>query len=718
MKAPILCLLAALTASALHGAIAELNVLEGSIESPDGIFVGRDFSIADSFKLEMLYNVPPEQGQWIARTWDDKGRLIVSGYATDQMFRLTIPAVGSDTGIQVEPFTTTPVGVSEGLLYAFGGIYFNVNRSDTLRHGLYKITDTNGDDIYDRTDVIRNLSGSGGHGTHALRLAPDGQSLYLLSGNNTRMTVFQSSRVPLIWAEDVLTMRIDTGFMNSSFGDSTAEAFVSRMDPAGENVELFAMGMRNPVDFDFNKDGELFTYDSDMEWDMGDPWYRPTSVYHITSGADFGFRNGSRKHPQWQFDYMHAVAQIGSGSPVPTTFGTGLRFPGRYQDAFFIGDWSYGNVYAVFMTPKGASYEGSVQPFMSGRPFPVSGFAVNPQDGSLIVMTGGNAQTQVYRVTYTGAESTAPTAPDASRAVDRELRRSLERFHGNPTADSIAEIWPQLSNPDHAIRFAARVALEWQDQALWRERALSETNPRRSIAAIAALARLNGKDIYATTPMTPAPDRALQRRMVAALDRIDFEQLPFQDKLDLLRAYGLTFIRLGQPDPETRARLIAKFDPLLPSNQRELNWELADMLAYLDAPSAPTKLMALLRDAPAAGPWFGYREWANPQLRQRIDRGGLNDDSNQGRTQYDIARQEDEIYYAQLLRVVQNGWTMDLRREYMEWLRTPNTYQGGNNFAGSNITIRADAISQLPEDAREELAEIVEAPMLAPPAMQ
>ena len=38
---------------------------------------------------------------------------------------------------------------------------------------------------------------------------------------------------------------------------------------------MVSIGYRNAYDIAFNADGELFTYDSDMEWDMGTPWYRP-----------------------------------------------------------------------------------------------------------------------------------------------------------------------------------------------------------------------------------------------------------------------------------------------------------------------------------------------------------------------------------------------------------------------------------------------------------
>ena len=45
------------------------------------------------------------------------------------------------------------------------------------------------------------------------------------------------------------------------------------------------MGYRNPCDFALNRDGEMFVYDADMEWDMGAPWYRPTRINHGVSGG-------------------------------------------------------------------------------------------------------------------------------------------------------------------------------------------------------------------------------------------------------------------------------------------------------------------------------------------------------------------------------------------------------------------------------------------------
>ena len=47
---------------------------------------------------------------------------------------------------------------------------------------------------------------------------------------------------------------------------------------------------------------------------------------------------------------------IGPGSPTGTRFGYGARFPAKYQEAFYVLDWSWGKIYAVHLEENGASY--------------------------------------------------------------------------------------------------------------------------------------------------------------------------------------------------------------------------------------------------------------------------------------------------------------------------------------------------------------------------
>ena len=684
-------LFASLAALPARAALSELNVADGTIESPDGRFVGRDFTVVNGFKLELLHvtNTATE-GQWVALAWDNKHRLVVPSYTgAGRIARLTIPKAGSKDDVKVEVINSTtevPIGASEGILYAFNSLYYNANRSGSA--GTYRMRDLNGDDKFDEAKIIRFRQGDGSdHGTHTLQLTPDGKMISVISGNATRMSDHNRSRVPEIWGEDNLVMRMDLsppGFHRAP------EAHVLQFNEDGSDFELWSIGMRNPVSHAYNKDGEMFIYDADEEPNMGfTVGYRPTDIIHAISGSDAGWRAGSKVHPYHQFDFWAPIGVVGSGSPVGSGFGTGTKFPARYQDAFYIADWSFGNLWATFLTPQGSSYKATAMPFVSGKPFAVSGIISNPEDGSLLVMTTG---TQLYRVTYVGNEVTTPTTPDTRYAALRDQRHKLEAFHGKKENAAVNAAWPFLGDEDRAIRYSARTALEWQDVGQWRERALAETDPRKAIAALASLARVSGRDEYHTPPGAPGPDKALQSRILASLDRIDWDTLVYQDRLDLLRTYELAMIRLGRPSDADTQRIIARFDKRLPAQHQEMNRELAEILVYLQAPSAATKVMALLRSAPD-NPYYGVQEWINPQQRQRQDRGEVTG-PNLGIPQIALAKQDAEIFYAQLLRTLTAGWTPELRKEYMTYFTTaPASYSGTTN--GLSI-IRTDAIAMIP----------------------
>jgi len=96
-----------------------------------------------------------------------------------------------------------------------------------------------------------------------------------------------------------------------------------------------------------------------LEWDWGSPWYRPIRVFHSVRGGDQGFREGSGKWPEYYFDSLPAAVTIGIGCPTGVTFGTGAKFPLKYQKAMFICDWTYGRLIAVQLKPNGASYGGT-----------------------------------------------------------------------------------------------------------------------------------------------------------------------------------------------------------------------------------------------------------------------------------------------------------------------------------------------------------------------
>jgi putative heme-binding domain-containing protein len=625
------------------------------------------------FRVELLYSVPKDtQGSWVNMAVDPKGRLIVS----DQyggLYRVTLPPIeGKAEEIKVEPIDAA-IGEAHGLLWAFDSLYVVVNRGRKYRSGLYRVQDSDGDDRLDKVELLRAIDGGGEHGPHAVVLAPDGKSLYIVAGNATRLPPTDGSLVPRVWGEDNLLPRMvdGSGFMT---GEKAPGGYVCRVSPDGVRCELVAMGFRNPFDIAFNRAGELFTFDSDMEWDISTPWYRPTRVLHLTSGAEFGYRNGAGKWPAYYIDSLPPVVNVGPGSPTGVTFGYGTKFPTKYQEAFYLCDWSYGKLYAVHLKPHGSSYVGELEEFVAGTPLALTDIVVNPKDGAMYFAVGGrNTQSGLYRVSYAGDESTAPaeSGEGPAFAAARDLRHTLEAFHGHKDSKAIEAVWPYLGHPDRFIRWAARVAVEFQDPAMWRDRALAESSsPEASLNALLALAQVSAKDPAHRELGDPEPDTALRAQILAALDRIAWDRLDHAQRLDLVRVYQVVLNRFGRPDDATVARLILRFDTHYPARSRELNTELAPLLVYLQAPDAAAKTVGLLERA---------------------------------------LTQEEQIEYARALRALKVGWTPALRKAYFTWFHKAAQYKGGNSFRGFMANIQRDAVANLSDPEKAALKPIIDA---------
>jgi hypothetical protein len=194
-------------------------------------------------------------------------------------------------------------------------------------------------------------------------------------------------------------------------------------------------------------------------------------------------------------------------------FGYGAKFPAKYQDALFMCDWSFGKLYALHLTPDGSSYVGKAEEFVSGQPLPLTDVVINSVDGAMYFLVGGRrTQSALYRVTYTGKESTAPAPISTLFREERELRRMLEAFHGHADPNAVSKLWPYLNSKDRGIRYAARVALEWQDAKEWTQRALTEKDTRSAIAALIALIRVSARDQFHRQSSDAPPTRLCKRR--------------------------------------------------------------------------------------------------------------------------------------------------------------------------------------------------------------
>jgi putative heme-binding domain-containing protein len=635
------------------------------------------FRLLPGFQVERLFTVPrSELGSWVCIAFDNKGRLIASDEGNKGLCRITPPRLGSSDEVKVEHLDVKISG-AQGLVWAFDSLYAMVNGGPGS--GLYRLRDTKSEDQFNEMVKLRPIAGGGEHGPHAVRLAPDGKSLYFVCGNFTQLpSKINASCVPRTWGEDLLLPRMwdANGFARGLLAPG---GWIGKTDTDSKKTELVSIGYRNAYRIAFNADGEMFAYDSDMEWDMGMPWYRPTRVLHSVSGSDFGWRSGSGKWPAYYVDSLPPMLNIGPGSPVGMSFGYGARFPAKNQKALYLLDWTFGTMYALHLEPDGSSYKATKEEFLSRTPLPLTDIAIGP-DGALYFTIGGRGtQSELFRVTYVGKEATgAVEVRDPRNAELRTLRHKLEAYH-QPTADqakAVEFIYPNLGHGDRFIRYAARVALEHQKPALWQTRLPHETDAETLITGAVAFARQG--------------EKRLRNTLLAALDHLPYDKLTETQQLELLRVYQLIFIRMGELDASTASRLTKKFDALYPAITDPLNRELCILLVYLKSPTVIAKTIELMRQESRKT----NAERMEDLLARNRSYGGV--------IAKMLANGADlqKLHYLFVLRNLRDGWTWEQRKFYFQWLSDARKTSGGASYQGFLNNIEKDAFENASDSER------------------
>ncbi len=610
--------------------------------------------VMPGFQVERLYSVPKEQqGSWVAMCSDDQGRLITS----DQfggLYRMTPPQPGQSLKSEDVTRIELEIGHAQGLLYAFDSLYVIVNSDEFGGRGLYRVRDIDGDDRFDLVENLKVFENIGGeHGPHSVVLGPDGASLYVCVGNETPVPEWHRTRIQDAWQDDLL---LDRPKGKQFMDHATAPGgWIAKTDPEGNKWEIVATGLRNDFDAAFRRDGELFAFDSDMEWDLGTPWYRPTRIYHVVSGAEFGWRGGGGKWPSYYFDSVPPVLEVGTGAPTGITFGYGATFPAKYQEALFACDWSHGRIYAIHPRPQDGSYRAKFEEFLSAHPLPLTDILVH-EDGALYFTIGGrNTQSGLYRVSYVGTDSTEPETPQSNEfPVAFQLRKALEQFHGHAIPGTVDTAWPYLIHPDRSVRFAARTVLEHQPIETWMKRALREVHPRAKIESLMALVRLG-------SPET-------QTDIIDSLDALYWENLDETEKVDLARVYAVLFSRMGPPPAHFRDQLVAKWAARFPAKSTALDTEMLELLVFLQAEEV---------------------------AKSAIERLEL------------ATSQEEQIGYAKSLCHLKVGWTPELRSRFLNWFLQAQDFKGGASLPDYLSNMREMALSLLSEEEKQELSALL-----------
>ncbi|HWA99749.1 MAG TPA: HEAT repeat domain-containing protein [Pirellulales bacterium] len=445
---------------------------------------GKRFSVTRDFRVERV--VPPEAtGSVIGMAFNEWGEIVFSKEGSGLQLIIDKDKDGSPE--TVVPYCDRVVN-SQGILPLNGEVFAVGDGPQGA--ALYRISD---DDHDSKPENVRALfgfeNGIGEHGVHALALGPEGM-IYVMIGNHSSLALPTSASAkpkPDDAGKDKSTAEAprkpyaatspyhdwyEGDLLEPKYEDANGHAVgikapcgtIVRTDADGTTVELFAGGLRNAYDMAFDRHGELWTYDSDMEWDMGLPWYRPTRIYHVTAGAEFGSRSGWSPWPEYFLDNLPAALETGRGSPTGVEIYNHHMYPVTYQGAMFLGDWSQGRILVVRSKPAGGTYEVSGEVFLEGRPLNVTDMAVGP-DGWLYFCTGGRGtEGGIYRVVWTGK---VPPQPKLSPVLQALRQPQLSSAWGRQKVAVIQE----KMGPEWKRQLPA-VALEASNEADDRVRAL------------------------------------------------------------------------------------------------------------------------------------------------------------------------------------------------------------------------------------------------------
>ncbi|TAH38277.1 MAG: DUF1080 domain-containing protein [Planctomycetota bacterium] len=582
------------------------------------------FQALPGFRVE---RVAEGAGSLINLALDDAGRLLVS-VESGGVQRLS-DADGDGRFESAETYTDR-VTYCQGLCWSRDSLFAVGYGPQGI--GLYRV------DEGQEPRFLGGFTDGGEHGPHAVVEGPGG-FLYLAVGNHAQIRAPWSPASPYRWFYE--------GTLLPPYYDPRGHAVevrapggtVVRVDRAGTEWTVLAGGFRNHYDLAFNRHGDLFTYDSDMEWDVGLPWYRPVRVLHVVSGGEYGWRTGSYNWPAWYPDSLPPAIEVGRGSPTGIAFYEGTQFPARFRGALLGCDWSQGQIYAFHLRPQGVSYTGTAEVLLRGQPLPVSDIAVAP-GGSVLFCTGGRGTYgAVYRLSYSGPPE--PPVPASSAPLP------FPRFE---SAGQEA-LLQALRSGDRFVRAAAAQALE---------DCLGQPDAEKIVPILLTPDLGEALIPLARYGLRTSDAEACEPRLSSF--RLVWKHASERDaRLTALRALQLLLL---DPDAAASPQLRAIGSELLhgfPVGDREVDRELGIVLAFLHPDGALERLLELVETLPS---------------------------------------HEEQVHHAYCARAIRSGWSGEQKLRYLRWCQEAARWPGGFSFQGYIRSMQEDVEALLDPEER------------------
>ena len=345
-----------------------------------------------------------------------------------------------------EGFKEEITGVLEGVMWHDSGDVFA-----TVFPDLWRLRDTDGDGSADvRESMFRGFgvhAAFDGHDIHGLTVGPDGMLYFSVGDNGFSLTTQEGKSIHHPNTGGVLRCNFD-----------------------GTDLEVFAIGLRNPQEIAFDKYGYLFTVDNDG--DLEDE--RERFVY-IAEGSDSGWRlNWQFRTTGWgkytkQPDYNPWIADRmwkphHSGQPAYITpalsnysvgpggfrYNPGTALTERYRDHFFLVQFPVAKITAFRAEPRGAGFA-MVDDHIFHQGLMASCVEWSPDGAMFIADWEGKWQPNEKGAIY---RFDSPVA--AEQPVRREVAALIRHGVTDKSDDELARL---LGHQDQRIRLRAQFEL-------------------------------------------------------------------------------------------------------------------------------------------------------------------------------------------------------------------------------------------------------------------
>lgn len=465
-----------------------------------------------------------------------------------------------------------------------------------------RLTDVDGDQVYDKQEVI--ATGLGGRGPQGLVVLGDhlyavgGDGVQLFSGYQSGGKLRHERRLgaPFSTGGDHAAhtvLRGLDGYLYFVTGDGGGaadrkhitegtspvlferKASVFRFDPTGEHWECISAGGRNPPSLGMNYLGECFSFDSDMEWHVDLPFYRPVRLNHWGVGGDNGWQ-GVGAYPPYYLDNLPPVMEVGRGSPDWGVFYEHSQFPTQYRDAFLACDYQWKSA-----TSGGYANPGRLVSFHVKR----NGPSWKAEMTLLAQPKPGAKDARGQNINFGLVD--VDVAPDGSILVSDHNQGIWRIFYDPKPAPKVTPIVPKRSlvEEKQAPRFVQLLALP-QPASEWsrlRERALfkgHEEKLRQQLEAHVLDSRMRLRPRLRALRLLAPEFKTMQAGWIAKLAN---------DSEPELRGQAAWLIGLRQQDEEVALALLEDKDAFVRRRAAEC------FTRYASAKAVP-KLVKLLAD--------------------------------------------------------------------------------------------------------------------------